>query len=199
MKISPFANFICSSLFGFALAVGITKSIDRQAPPAVLAPQQPCATILNSEDKPVPVTQENWDSAYKAVGDQAALIQKLMAELKEARQNPAAQMLAQSGHVMNEAQCRAWIGVWSTSGQPTASISTVLYEAGRASVNISLLPLPGAPRIAVGPGAQLAPRWIIPGRIQPQMVGETRQATYYYFDAQSSQWQGPFAPERVTQ
>jgi len=197
MKISPFANFIVSSLFGFALAVGITKSIDRQAPTAVPA-AQPCATILNSEDKPVPVTQENWDSAYKAVGEQAALIQKLMTELKEARENPAAQELARSGHVMNEAQCRAWIGVIAAP-QPAVSISTVLYEAGRASVNISLLPLPGAPRIAVGPGSQLAPRWIIPGRIQPQMVGETRQATYYYFDAQSSQWQGPFAPERVTQ
>ena len=198
MKINPFANFIVSSLLGFALAVGITKTIERQTPPAPAAPQQPCATILNSEDKPVPVTQENWDSAYKAIGDQAALIQELMAQLKEARQNPAAQELARSGHVMNEAQCRAWIGV-VVAPQPAATFSTVLYEAGRASVNISLLPLPGAPRIAVGAGSQLAPRWIIPGRIQPQMIGETRQAMYYYFDAQSSQWQGPFAPERVTQ
>ena len=197
MKINAFANFILGSLFGFALAAGIFGGRPRQLPPAPAAPQ-PCATILNSENKPVNVTQETWDTSYKAIGEQSALIQKLMAELKEARQNPAAQELARSGHVMNEAQCRAWIGV-VVAPQPAATFSTVLYEAGRASVNISLLPLPGAPRIAVGAGSQLAPRWIIPGRIQPQMIGETRQAMYYYFDAQSSQWQGPFAPERVTQ
>lgn len=76
---------------------------------------------------------------------------------------------------------------------------TVLYESGRASLNVSLLPFPGAPRIALGPGSQLAPRWIVPGQIQPKMVGETRQAIYYYFDSASNAWTGPFAPLRVTQ
>ena len=198
MKINPFGNFILSSLFGFALAAGIFAGRPRQLPPAPAAPQPVCAIAVNEDDERVPVSQEMWDNSEKQHADDSKAFQIVMQELAKAQANPAAQELARSGHVMNEAQCRAWIGVVAAP-QPAAAISTVLYEAGRASVNISLLPLPGAPRIAVGPGSQLAPRWILPGRIQPQMIGETRQATYYYFDAQSSQWQGPFAPERVTQ
>ena len=43
-------------------------------------------------------------------------IDDLEAQLTAARTNPGAQLLANSGHVMNEAQCRAWLGVMD-SGQ----------------------------------------------------------------------------------
>lgn len=74
---------------------------------------------------------------------------------------------------------------------------TVLYEAGGASLNLSLLPLRGAPRVSLS-GAQLGPRWIVPGKVQPEMLGDARQAMYYFYDARNATWQGPFAP-RVTQ
>lgn len=136
---------------------------------------------------------------------QEQTIASLREQLSQAQKNPASQLLSQSGHVMNEAQCRAWIGVMAPPPATVQTIpvydrvSTVLYEAGRAQLNVSLLPLPGAPRIAIGPHSELAPRWILSGRVQPQMVGETRQASYYYFDPQSSQWQGPFVPQRIVQ
>lgn len=160
--------------------------------------------------------QEAVDDQAKAIEQQKQLIQRqaetielrdtavanLTRALQAAQANPAAALLAQSGHVMNEAQCRAWIGVLAppaiSNGYASGGgVSTVLYESGKASLNISLLPLPGAPRVSISPNSQLAPRWIIPGKIAPQMVGETRKAVYYYFDGESAQWQGPFAPERV--
>jgi hypothetical protein len=132
------------------------------------------------------------------VDGQKRNIAELLEQIGAARGNAGAQLLASSGHVMDEAQCRAWIGVMAPARPADGlNVATVLYESQRASLNVSLLPLPGAPRVAIGPHSQMAPRWIIPGRIQPQMVGETRQAAFYYFDADSSNWQGPFSPERV--
>jgi hypothetical protein len=133
----------------------------------------------------------------KQLGEESSAGQQtigfLQQQLKETRE--ALRRSAQAG---GEAVLRC--PQWDPSlPRPDATAFTVLYESGRAQVNISLLPLPGAPRIALGPGSQLAPRWIVPGHIQPRMVGETRQAIYYYFDASSNAWQGPFAPLRVTQ
>lgn len=88
---------------------------------------------------------------------------------------------------------------WSNTALPQPQVVTVLYESSRATLNLALISLPGAPRIAIGPRSQLAPRWVIPGKNQPQLLGETRQAIYYWFDPSAMLWQGPFAPERVTQ
>jgi hypothetical protein len=194
---SSWFNFIYGVLAGLALALAGMVRIHDHAEAA--APEQkPCAMIDGRN-----VTQEGWEFAQKAIRLQHDTIEQLETQLAEAKANPAAQMLAQSGHVMNEEQCRAWIGVLSAPHDvaqiQAANFATVLYESGRASLNVSLLPLPGAPRVAVGPRSELAPRWILPGRIQPQMVGETRKAIYYYYDTTSSQWHGPFAPERVVQ
>jgi hypothetical protein len=206
---SPFRNFVLGSFLGATIvASGFAM---RQSHAAAAAPELqndcPVAAVTGGQ----PVTQEGWDFAQEAIRQQHATIERLSAELEAAKaagkaaleNNPAAQLLAQTGHVMNEEQCRTWMGVVNIAQSApvvnAASVTTVLYESGRASVNVSLLPLPGLPRVGIGPHSQLAPRWIIPGKIQPQMIGETRKAIYYYYDATSSNWQGPFAPERVVQ
>lgn len=113
----------------------------------------------------------------------------------------AQQLKETRGGVTDQAiQCQQWNPQPQQTLPPAdASSFTVLYESGRASLHVSLLPFPGAPRVALDSGSQLAPRWILPGRLQPKMVGQTRQALYYYFDPATSTWQGPFAPPRVTQ
>jgi hypothetical protein len=198
MTNSVYRNFLLGSLLGATIVASLFTWWQAHAEAA--APDLCPAVAMTSGQ---PVTQEGWDFAQEAIRQQHATIERLSAELAEAKANPASQMLAQTGHVMSEQQCRAWMGVVNvaqfTPIVNAASITTVLYESGRASVNVSLLPLPGLPRVALGPHSQLAPRWVIPGKIQPQMVGETRKAIYYYFDSTSSQWQGPYAPERVVQ
>lgn len=184
MSRHPLFNFIFGCLLGLMLGGSL---VVKMSEPAIAHAQ----TALQDQAITIRKLQEQIEG-------QKSNIATLLSQLDEARGNPTSQLLTNSGHVMNEAQCRAWIGVMAPQppSQPV-SIATVLYESQRASVNLSLLPLPGAPRLAIGPHSQMAPRWIIPGRIQPQMVGETRQAAFYYFDANSANWQGPFSPERV--
>lgn len=180
----PLFSFIFGSLLGLMLGGALTVKLSE---PAIAHAQ----TALQDQADTIRQLQAQ-------VEGQKSNIATLLSQLEQARGNPAARSLAQTGHVMDEAQCRAWIGVMAPSKPADqVNIATVLYESQRASVNLSLLPLPGAPHLAIGPHSQMAPRWIIPGRIQPQMVGETRQAAFYYFDANSANWQGPFSPERV--
>ena len=181
---NPLYSFIFGSLLGLMLGGAFTVKMSQ---PAIAHAQ----TAL--QDKAQTITE-----LQTVIQGQKHNIEALLAQVEQLHGNPAAQLLANSGHVMDEAQCRAWIGVMAPAKPADqVSVATVLYESQRASLNVSLLPLPGAPRLAIGPHSQMAPRWIIPGRIQPQMVGETRQAAFYYFDPNSANWQGPFSPERV--
>jgi hypothetical protein len=180
----PLFNFIFGSLLGLMLGAGI---VVKWSQPAIAHAQE----ALQDQAETIRTLQAQVEGQKQNIGE-------LLDQISAARGNPGAQLLAKSGHVMDEAQCRAWMGVTSPAKPADqVNIATVLYESQKASVNLSLLPLPGAPRVAIGPHSQMAPRWIIPGRIQPQMVGETRQAAFYYFDANSANWQGPFSPERV--
>ena len=72
-------------------------------------PQKPCAQVYDQANHLKNVDQEIFDTRNRVIGDLAKRNQQLEAELKEARENPAVQMLARSGHVMNEEQCRAWM------------------------------------------------------------------------------------------
>lgn len=180
----PLFSFIFGSLLGLMLGGAFTVKMSQ---PAIAHAQ----TALQDQAETIRKLQAQTEG-------QRTNIRELLAEVDRLRGNAGAQLLANSGHVMDEAQCRAWIGVMAPARPADGlNVATVLYESQRASLNVSLLPLPGAPRVAIGPHSQMAPRWIIPGRIQPQMVGETRQAAFYYFDADSANWQGPFSPERV--
>lgn len=187
---SKLFQFILGSVFGAAIIVGIVGTHERHAMAAAAEPQKPCASVMGQT-----VTQEGWDFAQQAIRTQHATIERLTDDLAKARQNAASWQEAfqvENGNLGHAAQ------VLKDCAQGGTTV-TVLYESGRVSLNVSLLPLAGAPRVAIGPNSELQPRWVVPGRIQPQMIGETRKAIYYYFDSTSSHWQGPFAPERVAQ
>ena len=207
MKTSPFRDFIIGSVVGFAIAGALFAFHPGAA--AAAADQTQCAdkdatieqqrSTIEQQQKQIASDDESKSAAQDMIGFLQEALKKGREQLAQAK--AAAELPAQSGPVMTEEQCRAWAGsVNAPQNEPQVSnVSTVLYESGRPSLNISLLPLPGAPRVSVGQNSQLMPRWIIAGRIQPQMVGETRKAIYYWYNAQSSQWQGPFAPQRVIQ
>lgn len=128
---------------------------------------------------------DRFKNAYVVTVQQLADLQK---ELNQARSAAVPIRRAESTNscmISNQSQ-----------GEQSGAF-TVLYEAGGASLNLSLLPLRGAPRVSLS-GAQLGPRWIVPGKVQPEMLGDARQAMYYFYDARNATWQGPFAP-RVTQ
>src|SRR5260370_231056 len=91
--------------------------LDLPAPPfhvsmglaARTEPQKPGAQVYDQANHLKNVDQEIFDTRNKVIDDLAKRNQQLEVELKEARENPAGQMLARSGHVMNEEQCRAWM------------------------------------------------------------------------------------------
>lgn len=71
--------------------------------------QKPCAQVYDQANHLKNVDQEVFDTRNKVITDLVARNRQLEAELKEARENPAAQMLTRFGHVMNEEQCRTWM------------------------------------------------------------------------------------------
>lgn len=130
------------------------------------------------------IEMDRFKNAYVVTVQQLADLQK---ELNQARSAAVPIRRAESTNscmISNQSQ-----------GEQSGAF-TVLYEAGGASLNLSLLPLRGAPRVSLS-GAQLGPRWIVPGKVQPEMLGDARQAMYYFYDARNATWQGPFAPTIV--
>jgi hypothetical protein len=109
---SPLRNFILGSLMGAVMVAALFAWRQSHALAAPLEdPPQPqeCATITMLDGKVFPISQKTWDVARDNLRAQRATIERLTAELAEAKANPAAQLLAQYGHVMNEDQCRAWL------------------------------------------------------------------------------------------
>src|SRR5437879_13021139 len=70
-------------------------------------PQKPCAQVYDQANHLKNVDQEIFDTRNRVIGDLANPHQQLESELKEAREDPAAQLLRRSGYVINEVQHRA--------------------------------------------------------------------------------------------
>jgi len=99
---SPFAKYTLSVLLGLFLGVGGTIAGSKLH-------MKPCAQVYDQQNHLKNVDQEIFDTRNKVINDLVQRNQQLEAEIKQAHANPAAQMLAQTGHVMNEQQCRAWM------------------------------------------------------------------------------------------
>jgi hypothetical protein len=99
MTKSPMFNFVFGSVLGLAmgisLALGVSHPVSAGAPPDVQA-----ATI-EAQKETIAKMQQQLDMREKA-------IVTMSNEMQAAMTNPGAQLLARSGHIMNEAQCRAW-------------------------------------------------------------------------------------------
>ena len=151
----------------------------------------PCKTDCADEVKAWKQSSENAMHGLEDTLLKVQMLNKQIADLQAQLRQARAQ--AADVNVANMAACPLW------NAPDSSKTATVLYEASSASVNVNLtlIPLPGAPRISLGPHSALAPRWLIPGRIQPEMIGGTRQGVFYYYNADAQQWQGPYAPARV--
>jgi hypothetical protein len=117
---NPFAKTALSLLLGIGLgtlgtAVILNKRIAQQD--VMLKDLSRCARVGGQM-----VTQEGWNFAQTAIREQHATIEKLRAS------QPETQIVTDEyghtvtleewfkhsgGHVMNEAQCRAWVGMQS--------------------------------------------------------------------------------------
>jgi hypothetical protein len=165
---------------------------------------QRCAQVSGQ-----PVSQEGWDFAQNAIRMQHATIEQLNAELTRAKANPAAQMLAQTGHVMNEEQCRAWMGTMNpvtarpAADPPIPGSATVIFERTNRQVDVNLslkfrgIPLANLPKFTVGPQGELIPHWVFSGIVTPLVAGDDAGAVYYFF--YNGQWNGPYPPQNVLQ
>ena len=77
--------------------------------------------------------------------------------------------------------------------------STILYETDPASPQQSALvvigQLAGVP--APSPAAQPLPRWVLPGRVTPFLIGPSRGEVFYHIAPGKSmeERQGPFLPK----
>lgn len=193
---SPLFNFILGVVFGIALGMAATMQLSQ---PAIAHGQEALADsakTIEDQAKTIESQKQTLELRETGIANLIAALEKEQARANLAEANPAAKLLAQAGHVMTEEQCRAWVGIFppaTPAGQ--ANLSTVLYEAGGTQVNLSLFP--GTPKIELGPHAELAPRWVIPGAVAPKIVGGTRKAMYYLYDGSQSTWRGPFLPQRL--
>lgn len=193
---SPLFNFILGSVLGLAIGMGVVMELSK---PVIAHAQEALAdTAKTIEDqaKTIESQKQTLELRETAIANLIASLQNERSRANAAEANPAAQLLAQTGHVMTEAQCKAWMGVFPAVSPSQGTLSTVLYEAGGTQVNLSLFP--GTPKIELGPHSEMSPRWVIPGAVAPQIVGGTRKAMYYVYDGSQSTWRGPFAPGRVT-
>lgn len=190
---SPIVTYLLAGLVSFTAGAFLTTKLSE---PAIAHAQD----ALDDASKTIALQKQVYDELKARYDFDETALNVLRAQLATAKGDLGAQALAQTGHVMTEPQCKAWMGVFPAVQQSAGqNVATVLYESGKTTVHLSLLPLPGAPRINITPNSQMAPKWIIPGKIQPQLVGGTRNAAYYWYDAQTTQWSGPFAPEHVVQ
>lgn len=77
----------------------------------------------------------------------------------------------------------------------TAQSATIIYQRapGEVDVNLSVglhgVSLGRLPTVKLG-NTQLVPRWIIPGKVSPQTIGEFGGEQYYFFE--NGQFTGPF-------
>lgn len=73
-------------------------------------------------------------------------------------------------------------------------------SARRSSASVSRDPfsklLGGLPAIPVGTQGDEAPHWLIPAKVRPMVLGDSRGAVYYYMNAENHM-DGPYLPEPV--
>lgn len=71
--------------------------------------------------------------------------------------------------------------------------STVIYERP-PQLTIGFSGIRGLPVIPVGGQGDEAPHWLIPAKIKPIVLGDSRGAVYYYMNREN-RMDGPYLPE----
>ena len=120
---SRLLNFVFGSLLGLAIGMCFVVMVSK---PAIAHAQDAIrdqAQTIDQQKKQIEYLQLRLDADDKLIIAQKGKIDAALA-------NPAAQALAQTGHVMTEAQCRAWMGVFPAVSPARENVATVLYESG---------------------------------------------------------------------
>jgi hypothetical protein len=154
-----------------------------------------------------PINRALNDAQHKAVSTQAnsAVLTQMISQLGECNATLGArniQVQAQAATIMKYLQQPS-----QTAGIPTiydAQSGTVIFEATERQVDVHLslgmlhgLNLTNLPTFKFGPTGQMAPHWIIPGKVAPVFVGDSHGAVYYFFE--NNQWAGPVMPQPLPQ
>jgi|ERR1051326_1248947 hypothetical protein len=209
LLMSPFVKNVLICVLGIAVGISSTVGVMKkklQSAQATIANQKLTIDDLKQDASDLDDQIELKDSYIQFFKTSSDLFMKRM---QNAEANPAAQMLAQTGHVMNEEQCRAWSSMGG--GQPggistvdNSQSGTVIFEPATRQVDVHLsvgmlrgLNLTNLPSFKVGPVGPMAPHWVIPGKVMPVFVGDSHGAIYYFFE--DGRWTGPLTPAGVAQ
>ncbi|MBZ5662724.1 MAG: hypothetical protein LAO08_20170 [Acidobacteriia bacterium] len=71
--------------------------------------------------------------------------------------------------------------------------STVIYERP-PQLTLGFSGIRGLPVIPIGGQGDEAPHWLIPAKIKPMVLGDSRGAVYYYM-SRDNRMDGPYLPE----
>jgi hypothetical protein len=85
-----------------------------------------------------------------------------------------------------------------------SSVATIIFEPTNQQLDVHLsigllrgLNLANLPSFKLGPQGQLAPHWVIPAKVIPVFIGDSRGAVYYFFE--NGNLSGPITPFPVPQ
>lgn len=82
-----------------------------------------------------------------------------------------------------------------TSCQANFQESTVIYERP-PQLTLGFSGMRGLPVIPIGGQGDEAPHWLIPAKVKPLVLGDSRGAVYYYMNSEN-RMDGPYLPETV--
>jgi hypothetical protein len=102
MVLIPILVFVIGFEVGSELIRAKLQSVNADAP-----------NLCQEKNDTIAQQQRSLDVARETIGALQLFIAQQRADLARAVNNPGAQLLARFGHVMNEQQCRDWIGVMS--------------------------------------------------------------------------------------
>jgi hypothetical protein len=115
MTKSALFNFVFGSVLGLALGLALATFISH---PAVADAQ----LTVDDQAKTIEVQKETIAKQQESLDLREKAIVTMSNEMQAAMTNPGAQLLARTGHIMDETQCRAWD---SATNPTAATFSTV--------------------------------------------------------------------------
>lgn len=93
----------------------------------------------------------------------------------------------------NSQQAADVLGTGFTNCRAQFDQSTVIYERA-PQLTLGFSGIRGLPVIPIGAQGDEAPHWLIPAKIKPMVLGDSRGAVYYYM-TRDNRMDGPYLPE----
>ena len=116
MTKSALFNFVFGSVLGLAIGLALAIGMSHPAIADAQVTVDDQAKTIEVQKGTIAKQQELLDLREKAIATMAG-------EMQTAMTNPGAQLLARSGHIMNEAQCRVWDSATNPMTAPVSNSS----------------------------------------------------------------------------